>query len=329
MKLAVVGATGLVGKKMIEVLEQRNFPATTFFPVASEKSVGKKVLFQNKEHPIISLEELLVRKPDLALFSAGSIVSKEWAPKLAENGARVIDNSSYWRMCSKHKLIIPEINGEEIEKTDRIIANPNCSTIQMLIAITPLHKKYKIKRIVISTYQSISGTGIKAIKQYEAEKNGLNVEDAAYPFQIYNNILPHIDEFLDNNYTKEEMKLLNETNKILDKSIKVTATAVRVPVLHAHSESLNIEFQNDFNIKEVKKVLSKTNGVNLQCDALKNIYPMPINAKNSDLVFVGRIRRDFTQPNTLNMWVVSDNLRKGAATNAIQIAEYLLNKKIL
>jgi aspartate-semialdehyde dehydrogenase len=328
MKLAIVGVTGMVGRVMLKVLAERNFPITELIPVASEKSCGKAIQYLGKEHTIISLNELLEKEVDLALFSAGGEISKIWAPKLAEKGCKVIDNSSYWRMQTKHKLVIPEINGNILTKEDMIIANPNCSTIQMLMALAPLHKQFGVKRVVVSTYQSISGTGVKAVQQLENEEKGIEGE-TAYPHPIYQNTLPHCDVFEENGYTKEEMKLTNETKKILDNTIDVTATAVRVPVVVGHSESINVSFEKDFTLDEVCFALSKMQGVELEDNPLTNTYPMPITAKDSDTVFVGRIRRDFSQENTLNMWVVSDNLRKGAATNTIQIAEYLINNKLL
>jgi len=328
MKLAIVGVTGMVGRVMLKILAERNFPITELILVASEKSCGKAVQYLGKEHTIISLNELLEREVDLALFSAGSEVSKIWAPKLAEKGCKVIDNSSYWRMSAKHKLVIPEINGNTLTKEDMIIANPNCSTIQMLMALAPLHKQFGVKRVVVSTYQSISGTGVKAVQQLENEEKGIEGE-TAYPHPIYQNALPHCDVFEENGYTKEEMKLTNETKKILDNTIDVTATAVRVPVVAGHSESINVSFEKDFTLDEVCFALSKMQGVELEDNPLTNTYPMPITAKDNDAVFVGRIRRDFSQENTLNMWVVSDNLRKGAATNTIQIAEYLINNNLL
>lgn len=326
MKIAVVGATGLVGRKMLEILEERNFPISELFPVASPRSYGKEISFKTKKYKIIGMQEAIDNRPEIAIFSAGGSASLEWAPKFAEAGITVIDNSSAWRMDSSKKLVIPEINACELTEKDKIIANPNCSTIQMLVAIAPLHKKYKIKRIVVSTYQSITGSGIKAVRQMESERANTEAE-MAYPHPIDRNCIPQCDSFTDNGYTKEEMKLINETQKILnDKSIKVTSTAVRVPVVGGHSESINIEFENDYKLEEIKDLLSSSEGITLCDDPLKNEYPMPINAHNKDDVFVGRLRRDFSQENSLNMWVVSDNLRKGAATNAIQIAEYLLKK---
>lgn len=328
MRLAIVGVTGMVGKEMLEVLSERNFPLKELIPVASANSCGKTINYLGKEHEIISLNDLLARKVDLALFSAGGKISKEWAPKLAERGVKVIDNSSFWRMSENHKLIVPEINGKELTNEDMIIANPNCSTIQLVMALAPLHKKYSVKRVVVSTYQSISGTGKKAVEQLENEELSID-GDMVYPHPIYKNVLPHCDVFQENGYTKEEMKLTNETKKILDSKINVSATAVRVPVDGGHSESVNITFENDFEIEELKDVLSSMEGVVVLDNPENNEYPMPINAKGKDDVFVGRIRRDFTQKNTLNMWVVADNLRKGAATNTVQIAEYLLKNNLL
>ena len=328
MRLAVVGITGMVGRQMLEVLSERSIPISEFIPVASDKSCGKEIKFLGKGYKIISLEDLMERNVDLALFSAGGEISKIWAPKLAEKGCKVIDNSSYWRMCSKHKLIVPEINGNQLSKEDMIIANPNCSTIQMVMALAPLHQKYQVKRVVISTYQSISGTGKKAVEQLQNEEKGLT-EEMAYPHQIYQNVLPHCDDFTENGYTKEEMKLTNETKKILDANIDVVATAVRVPVTRGHSESVNITFANEFGVDEVKEVLNQMNGVRVIDNPQNNEYPMPINAYKSDEVFVGRIRRDFTLEKTLNMWIVSDNLRKGAATNTLQIAEYLIENRLV
>ena len=328
MKLAVVGVTGMVGREMLEVLTERSISISEFIPVASEKSCGKEIKFLGKAYKIISLEDLMERNVDLALFSAGGEISKIWAPKLAETGCKVIDNSSYWRMCSKHKLIVPEINGNQLSKEDMIIANPNCSTIQLVMALAPLHQKYLVKRVVISTYQSISGTGKKAVEQLQNEEKGVE-EEMAYPHQIYQNALPHCDDFTDNGYTKEEMKLTNETKKILDANIDVVATAVRVPVTRGHSESVNITFANEFDVDEVKTVLNQINGITIIDNPKNNEYPMPINTHKSDEVFVGRIRRDFTQEKTLNMWIVSDNLRKGAATNTVQIAEHLIENKLI
>lgn len=329
MKIAVVGATGMVGNVMLEVLEERNFPVSELLVVASERSVGKKLTYKGKEHTVIGLQDAIDQKPDIALFSAGGGTSLEWAPKFAAAGITVVDNSSAWRMDPNKKLVVPEINAKDLTAADKIIANPNCSTIQMVVALAPLHKKYGIKRLVISTYQSISGTGIKAVQQLENEYQGIKGE-MAYPYPIHRNALPHCDVFEDNGYTKEEMKLVNETRKILnDDSIAVTATAVRIPVAGGHSESINIEFENDFDVNEVRKILHDTDGVIVQDNLDTNTYPMPIYAHGKDEVFVGRIRRDESQANTLNMWVVSDNLRKGAATNTIQIAEYLTEHSLV
>ena len=328
MILAIVGVTGMVGREMLEVLAERKFPLTELIPVASESSCGQSINFSKKSYEIISLDDLLERKVDLALFSAGAAVSKVWAPRLAEKGIKVIDNSSYWRMCSNHKLIVPEINGSELSKEDKIIANPNCSTIQLLMALAPLHKKFGVKRVVISTYQSITGTGKKAVEQLENEEKGTSGE-MVYPHTIYQNTLPHCDDFTENGYTKEEMKLTNETKKILDENIDVVATAVRVPVVVGHSESVNITFENEFDLDEVRLALNHMDGVVVMDNPTKNEYPMPINSYKKDEVFVGRIRRDFTQEKTLNMWIVADNLRKGAATNTVQIAEYLLHNNLL
>lgn len=329
MKLAVVGATGMVGNVMLEVLAERNFPFSELLLVASERSVGKIIEYQGVNYTVIGLQEAIDAKPDVALFSAGGSTSLEWAPKFAAAGTTVVDNSSAWRMDPTKKLVVPEINANELRKEDKIIANPNCSTIQMVVALAPLHKKYKIKRLVISTYQSISGTGVKAVQQLENEYQGIKGE-MAYPYPIHRNALPHCDVFEENGYTKEEMKLVNETRKILsDDSINVTATAVRIPVSGGHSESINVEFENDFNVEDVRSELHNTDGVTVQDNLDTNTYPMPIYANGKDDVFVGRIRRDESQSNTLNMWVVSDNLRKGAATNTIQIAEYLLAHNII
>ncbi len=329
MKLAVVGATGMVGRVMLEVLEERNFPFTELLPVASEKSVGKKITFKNNEYTIIGLQEAVNQKPEIALFSAGGSTSLEWAPKFAEAGTTVIDNSSAWRMDDKKRLIVPEINADILTKDDKIIANPNCSTIQMVMALAPLHKAYKIKRLVISTYQSITGTGVKAVRQLENEYEGVQGE-MAYPYPIHRNAIPHCDVFEENGYTKEEMKLVNETRKILnDDTIAVTATAVRIPVVGGHSESINIEFEKDFELGDIRRILHETPGVVVKDNTDTNTYPMPIYAHGKDDVFVGRIRRDESQPRTLNMWVVSDNLRKGAATNTVQIAEYLIGKGLV
>jgi aspartate-semialdehyde dehydrogenase len=329
MKVAVVGATGLVGGMMLKVLEERNFPVTELIPVATEKSVGKEVSFRNKNYKVVAASTAIAMKPQLALFSAGGGTSLEWAPRFAEVGCIVIDNSSAWRMDQGKKLIVPEINADALTQADKIIANPNCSTIQMVMALNPLHKKYTIRRIVVSTYQSVSGTGIKAVDQLLNERKGVKGE-MAYKYSIDLNVLPQIDVFLDNGYTKEEMKMLNETRKILrDDSIRLTATTVRVPVKGGHSESVNVEFEKDFDVEEVRRLLSQTQGVVLVDEPTQQKYPMPIDAEGKDEVFVGRIRRDESQPNSLNLWIVSDNLRKGAATNAVQIAEYLLEKKLL
>ncbi len=329
MKIAVVGATGLVGSVMLKVLEERNFPVTELIPVASKKSAGKQLIFKGNSYTIVDLETAVTMKPEIALFSAGGETSLEWAPKFAEAGTTVIDNSSAWRMKNGNKLVIPEINASELSSNDKIIANPNCSTIQMLVALAPLHKEYGIKRIVVSTYQSISGTGVKAVQQLENERNGVEGE-MAYPYPIDRNCLPHCDVFMDNGYTKEEMKLVNETRKILgDPSINVTATAVRIPVSGGHSESLNVEFHKDFDLSKVKEILSNSKGITLQDNPQNNEYPMCRFAEGKDEVFVGRIRRDESQNNTLNLWVVADNLRKGAATNTVQIAEYLVKEDLL
>jgi aspartate-semialdehyde dehydrogenase len=324
MKVAVVGATGMVGQVMLKVLAERNFPITELIPVASERSVGKKVLYKEKEYTIHSMDDAIAARPDIAIFSAGGDTSKEFAPKFAEVGTTVIDNSSAWRMDPTKKLIVPEINATSLTKEDKIIANPNCSTIQMVLAMSPLHRDYGIKRLVISTYQSITGTGVKAVQQLENEYAGEKGE-MAYPYPIHRNAIPACDVFDDNGYTKEELKLVNETQKILnDRSIAVTATAVRIPVVGGHSESVNVELRAPFEEKDIRKVLNETSGVTVQDNPDTNTYPMPIYAEGKDDVFVGRIRRDYSQENTLNMWIVSDNLRKGAATNAVQIGEYLV-----
>ena len=325
MKLAIVGATGMVGTVMLEVLKERNFKYDQLLLVASKKSVGKTISYLGKLYSLIDLEMALEEKPDIAIFSAGGNTSLNWAPKFAEIGTTVIDNSSAWRMDPSKKLIIPEINGNLIDPNDKIIANPNCSTIQMLMVLYPLHKKYKINRVVVSTYQSITGTGVKAVKQLENESNNIEGE-MAYNYQIHQNAIPHCDDFLENGYTKEEMKLSNETNKILDKEIKVTATAVRIPVMGGHSESVNIEFKNSFVISDVKSILSTTSGVTVQDNISELLYPMPFYSGGKDDVFVGRIRQDFSCTNSINLWIVADNLRKGAATNAIQIAEKVVKK---
>lgn len=323
MKVAVVGATGMVGRVMLKVLEERNFPVTELIPVASERSVGKNVDFKGKGHVIVSMQEALSRQPELALFSAGGETSKQWAPEFAKTGATVIDNSSAWRMEPGIPLIVPEINAGILTSRDKIIANPNCSTIQLAMVLNPLNKKYDIKRVVVSTYQSVTGTGKEALEQLEGEISGTGVKKK-YPYQIFKNALPHCDVFEESGYTREEMKMVRETQKILnDKTIALTATAVRVPVQGGHSESVNIEFSNPFDESEIRKILHETPGVVLQDNPETNTYPMPLYAEGKDEVFVGRIRRDHSQPNTLNCWIVSDNLRKGAATNAVQIAEYL------
>ena len=326
MKLAIVGATGMVGEVMLQVLSERNFPITELIPVASARSVGKKIDFKEKSFKVVGLSNAVSMSPDIALFSAGGETSMEWAPKFAEQGTVVIDNSSAWRMDPSKKLIIPEINADILTKEDKIIANPNCSTIQMLMALAPLKNKYGIKRIVVSTYQSITGTGVKAVQQLENEYN--NVEGPmAYPYPIHRNALPHCDDFMNNGYTKEEMKLLNETHKIFgDESIGVTATAIRIPVVGGHSESVNVQLKREFELNDVRKLLYDSPGIIVQDNPETNSYPMPIYSEGKDEVFVGRVRRDFSQENSLNLWVVSDNLRKGAATNTIQIAEYLINK---
>ncbi len=329
MKVAVVGATGMVGAVMLKVLEERNFPVTELLPVASSRSVGNKIEFKGKSYTIIGLQKAVDRQPDIAIFSAGGSTSLEWAPAFAENGTTVIDNSSAWRMDPSKKLIVPEINANVLTSDDKIIANPNCSTIQMVMALAPLHRKYRMKRVVVSTYQSVSGTGVAAVNQLENEINGVKGE-MAYPYPIHKNALPHCDVFEENGYTKEEMKLAREPQKILDdRSFSVSATAVRIPTAGGHSEAVNVEFFNDFDISEVRRILHETPGVTVQDNPDTNTYPMPMYAHDKDEVFVGRIRRDETQPNTLNMWVVSDNLRKGAATNAIQIAEYLVTNKLV
>ncbi len=329
MKVAVVGATGMVGEVMLKVLAERNFPVTELLVVASERSVGKKLSFQGKEYTLIGLETAVAAKPDVAIFSAGGDTSLEWAPKFAAVGTTVIDNSSAWRMDPTKKLVVPEINASELTKEDKIIANPNCSTIQMVLALSSLHKKYKMKRVVVSTYQSVSGTGVKAVQQLENEIAGIKGE-MAYPYPIGKNALPHCDVFLENGYTKEEMKLAKEPQKIFnDNSFSVTATAVRIPTSGGHSESVNVEFENDFELSEVRRLLSETPGIVVQDNTDTNTYPMPIYAHGKDDVFVGRIRRDETQANTLNMWIVADNLRKGAATNAVQIAEYLVQDQLV
>ena len=332
MKVAVVGATGLVGTKMLQVLAERNFPVTELIPVASARSAGKEIIYKGKAYKVVSMEDGIAAKPAIALFSAGGNTSLEWAPKFAAAGIRVIDNSSAWRMDPTKKLVVPEVNASVLSSEDFIIANPNCSTIQMVVALQPLHTKYKIKRVVVSTYQSVTGTGKKAVDQLNSERLGstLSADDMAYKYQIDLNVIPQIDVFLENGYTKEEMKMVKETNKIMmDDSIRVTATTVRIPVMGGHSESVNVEFKNDFDLKELTTLLSNAPGVIVQQDDASQLYPMPLWAHEKDEVFVGRLRRDESQANTLNMWIVSDNLRKGAATNAIQIAEYLASKGII
>lgn len=329
MKVALVGATGMVGNVMLKVLAERNFPITELIPVASEKSVGKEVEYQGKKFKVVALQTAIDMKPEIAIFSAGGETSLEWAPKFAASGTTVIDNSSAWRMNPDNKLIVPEINAHELKATDKIIANPNCSTIQMVMVLNPLHKKYKVKRVIVSTYQSITGTGVKAVEQLKNEQAGKKGE-MAYPYPIDKNCLPQCDVFTDNGYTKEEMKLVNEPKKIMnDNSLRITATAVRVPVVGGHSEAVNIEFENDFDLAQVRKILHETPGVTLQDNPDTNTYPMPIYAHDKDDVFVGRIRRDESNPNTLNLWIVADNLRKGAATNAVQIGEYLIKNKLV
>ena len=329
MKVAVVGATGLVGTKMLQVLEERNFPVTELIPVASERSVGKEVTFKGKQYKVVGMQDAINLKPAVALFSAGGGTSTEWAPAFAAAGITVIDNSSAWRMDPTKKLVVPEINADALTAEDKIIANPNCSTIQMVVALAPLHKKYKSKRIVVSTYQSVTGTGVKAVTQLMNERNGIEGE-MAYKYPIDLNVIPQIDVFLDNGYTKEEMKMVLETKKIMrDDSIRVTSTTVRIPVMGGHSESVNIEFEEEFELDEVKRILADSPGIIVVDDPATQQYPMPMDAHEKDEVFVGRIRRDETQPKTLNMWIVSANLRKGAATNAVQIAEYLLASELI
>lgn len=329
MRVAVVGATGMVGNVMLQVLAERNFPVTELIPVASERSVGNQIEFQGTNYTVVDLETAVAMQPDIALFSAGGDTSLEWAPKFAEVGTTVIDNSSAWRMDPTKKLVVPEINGDVLTSEDKIIANPNCSTIQLVMALAPLHKEYKMKRVVISTYQSVSGTGVKAVRQLDNEEAGIEGE-MAYPHKIGRNALPHCDVFLENGYTKEEMKLVKEPKKILrDNSFNVTATAVRIPTAGGHSEAVNVQFENDFELDKVRELLIQTEGVIVQDDVQNNVYPMPILANNKDEVFVGRIRRDESQENTLNMWIVADNLRKGAATNTIQIAEYLVANNLV
>lgn len=329
MKIAVVGATGLVGSKMLQVLAQRNFPVTELLPVASEKSIGKEIVFKGKPYKVVGMQDAIDAKPAIAIFSAGGGTSLEWAPKFAEAGITVIDNSSAWRMDATKKLVVPEVNANVLTAEDKIIANPNCSTIQMVLVLKPLHDRYKIKRVVVSTYQSVTGTGVKAVNQLMNERQGKETE-MAYKYQIDLNALPHIDVFLDNGYTKEEMKMTNETKKILgDDSVQVNATCVRIPTVGGHSESVNIEFENDFDLTEVRNILASSPGIVLQDDVQNFVYPMPLTAHDKDETFVGRLRRDETRANTLNCWIVSDNLRKGAATNAVQIAEYLVEKGLV
>ena len=329
MKVAVVGATGLVGSQMLNVLAERNFPLTELLPVASARSVGKEITYQSKTYKVVSMEDAIAARPDIAIFSAGGSTSLEYAPKFAEVGTTVVDNSSAWRMNPDYKLVVPEINASVLTEEDKIIANPNCSTIQMVVALAPLHQKYTVERIVVSTYQSVTGTGKDAVDQMMNERAGKEGAKV-YPHPIDMNVLPHIDVFQDNGYTKEEMKMVNETKKIFgDDTIRVTATAVRIPTMGGHSEAVNVEFAEEFDLAEVRQLLSEAPGVIVQDDVQNNVYPMPINAHNKDEVFVGRLRRDETQPKTLNMWIVSDNLRKGAATNAVQIAEYLVENKLV
>ena len=329
MKVAVVGATGMVGEVMLKVLAERNFPIDELLLVASERSVGKRISYRDKEYSVIGLQDAVDKKPDLAIFSAGGDTSLEWAPEFAAAGTTVIDNSSAWRMDPGKKLIVPEINAKVLSKEDKIIANPNCSTIQLVMVLAPLHEQYKMKRVIVSTYQSVSGTGVKAVKQLENEMAGVEGE-MAYPYPINRNALPHCDTFMDNGYTKEEMKLAREPQKILDdSSFSISATAVRIPTSGGHSEAVNVEFENDFDLAEVREILHHTPGVTVQDNPDTNTYPMPIYAHDKDEVFVGRIRRDETQANSLNLWIVSDNLRKGAATNAIQIAEYLVERELI
>ena len=328
MKIAVVGATGMVGNVVLQVLKEQNFPITELIPVASEKSVGKIIEFGSLNFPVVNIETAVSMKPEIAIFSAGGKTSLDWAQKFANVGTTVIDNSSAWRMDPTKKLIVPEINGHLLEKEDKIIANPNCSTIQLLLALAPLHKEFSIKRVVVSTYQSITGTGVKAVQQLENERNGIQGE-MAYPYPIDKNCIPHCDDFLDNGYTKEEMKLTNETKKILDPKIHVSATAVRIPIVGGHSESVNVEFENDFELNNIRKILHDSPGVTLKDDPTTNTYPMAKYAEGKDNVFVGRIRRDESQPKTLNMWIVADNLRKGAATNTVQIAKLLVENNLI
>ncbi len=329
MKVAIIGATGMVGTVLLKVLEERNFPITKLYAVASSKSVGRELIYKGTMYKIVAMSDAIAAKPDIAIFSAGGETSRKWAPKFAEVGTTVIDNSSAWRMDVTKKLIVPEINASSLTKEDKIIANPNCSTIQMVMALAPLHKKYKMRRVVVSTYQSVSGTGVNAVKQMENEQNGIKGA-MAYPYPIHQNAIPHCDVFEANGYTKEEMKLAREPQKILDdRSFSISATAVRIPTSGGHSEAVNVEFLEDFDLAEVRTILHNTPGITLQDNPDTNTYPMPIYANGKDDVFVGRLRRDETQQNTLNMWIVSDNLRKGAATNAVQIAEYLVEKNLV
>jgi aspartate-semialdehyde dehydrogenase len=329
MKIAVVGATGLVGTKMLEVLAERNFPVTTLIPVASSKSLGRELQFRDRPCRVVSVQEAIDARPSLALFSAGGMTSLEWAPRFAEAGIKVIDNSSAWRMDPGKKLVVPEVNADVLDADDCIIANPNCSTIQMVVALNPLHHRYRIKRIVVSTYQSVTGTGVRAVAQLMNERQGLRGE-MAYPHPIDLNAIPQVDVFLDNGYSKEEMKMVNETKKVMrDESLRITATTVRIPVMGGHSESVNVEFERDFDLTELRQILARSPGIVVVDEPAKSRYPMPRDAHEKDEVFVGRLRRDDTQANTLNLWIVSDNLRKGAATNAVQIAEYLYEKSLL
>jgi aspartate-semialdehyde dehydrogenase len=329
MKVAVVGATGLVGSKMLQVLAERNFPITELIPVASENSIGKSIIYNEKEYKIVGMQSAIDLQPQIAIFSAGGDTSKQWAPIFAAAGTTVIDNSSAWRMNPEHKLVVPEVNAQVLTKADKIIANPNCSTIQLVMVLQPLHIKYKIKRVVISTYQSVTGTGVKAVTQMNNERQGIE-GPMAYMYPIDKNAIPQIDVFLENDYTKEEMKMVLETKKIMgDDAIKVTATAVRIPTIGGHSESVNIEFENEFEIKDIKQILENAPGITILDNPAENKYPMPLLAHDQDDVFVGRIRRDESQANTLNCWIVSDNLRKGAATNAVQIAEYLVKENLV
>lgn len=329
MKIAVVGATGLVGQKILQVLAELNIKIDQLIPVASEKSVGKKIKFKNEVFKIVNLQTALDQKPNIALFSAGGKIALDWSQKFAANGAKVIDNSSAWRMHANYKLIVPEINADQLTKSDNIIANPNCSTSQLVMALYPLHQKFKIKRVIVSTYQSVTGTGVQAVQQLENEMNSQKGK-MVYPYPIHQNAIPHCDVFTDNDYTKEEMKLTNETKKILsDDSIQVVATAVRIPVMGGHSESVNIEFENEFDLKEIRSALNNFEGIKILDNTNVNTYPMPIYAEGKDDVFVGRIRRDFSIKNGLNLWIVADNLRKGAATNAVQIAKYLIENQLV